>query len=252
MNRKLCCTDFHGMWNLWEQIKNYCDETDTIYFLGDACDRGKDGLKIIQDLLADKRVVYLRGNHEDMMVNAAPYLFYEDRDDWCAMVWRNNGNYCTENDFTSMPEQEQKKLIQQLAALPDKMTITNNKGQEILLCHAGIAPNFDSADFLLDGGLNSYIWNRRHLFRPWAAGYDNLYIVHGHTPVPYVTDEGLSSFKDKWSIDYIPNTENEKGILTYANGHKFDLDLASFSSNRVALFDLDELKVEKYFVTEED
>lgn len=36
-------------------------------------------------------------------------------------------------------------------------------------------------------------------------------------------------------------------ILNYADGHKFDLDLASFQTERVALFDLDELKVEKYF-----
>lgn len=34
MNKTYAITDLHGMWNLWEQISEYCDETDTIYFLG--------------------------------------------------------------------------------------------------------------------------------------------------------------------------------------------------------------------------
>jgi hypothetical protein len=50
-------TDLHGMWDLWEQVKNYCKSDDVIYFLGDAADRGDDGIKIIKDLLLDKRVI---------------------------------------------------------------------------------------------------------------------------------------------------------------------------------------------------
>ena len=59
MNKHYCFTDVHGNYNLWRQVADYCDETDVIYFLGDAADRGEDGLQIIQELLRDKRVVYL-------------------------------------------------------------------------------------------------------------------------------------------------------------------------------------------------
>ena len=48
MNKHYCFTDVHGNYNLWRQIHDYCDATDTIYFLGDAADRGEDGLQIIQ------------------------------------------------------------------------------------------------------------------------------------------------------------------------------------------------------------
>ena len=53
MGKNFCCTDLHGMWRLWEEIKFYCSPDDTIYFLGDAADRGVDGIRIIKDLLLD-------------------------------------------------------------------------------------------------------------------------------------------------------------------------------------------------------
>ena len=74
MNKTYAITDLHGMWNLWEQISEYCDETDTIYFLGDAIDRGVDGLRVMESLLKDKRVIYLLGNHEEFFLNIAPKL----------------------------------------------------------------------------------------------------------------------------------------------------------------------------------
>ena len=62
MNRHFACSDLHGMWQLWEQIDAYCDEADTIFFLGDAADRGPDGLRLMKTLLIDKRVKYIKGN----------------------------------------------------------------------------------------------------------------------------------------------------------------------------------------------
>ena len=41
MNKIYCITDLHGQYQLLEKIKSYIDATDTLYFLGDAIDRGK-------------------------------------------------------------------------------------------------------------------------------------------------------------------------------------------------------------------
>ena len=51
---KYAFTDIHGNYNLWLAIKNYCKEDDEIFFLGDAIDRGPDGIKIMQELFKDK------------------------------------------------------------------------------------------------------------------------------------------------------------------------------------------------------
>ena len=40
---------------------------------------------------------------------------------------------------------------------------------------------------------------------------------------------------------------SKEEIYVYADGHKFDLDIGSFESCKIALFNLDTLEVEKYF-----
>ena len=67
-------SDLHGRYDLWEKIKSHLQENDVIYFLGDAIDRGPDGLKLMQELLTDKRVHYIIGNHEEMMLNCGTTL----------------------------------------------------------------------------------------------------------------------------------------------------------------------------------
>ena len=74
MHDVFCFSDVHGMYNMYEAIMKYCyqqDEDATIIFCGDACDRGPDGYKIMKELLANPQVIYLKGNHEDMFVQAA-------------------------------------------------------------------------------------------------------------------------------------------------------------------------------------
>ena len=64
MNKTYAVSDLHGQGQLWEQIKEYIDDTDTLYYLGDAIDRGPDGINIMLDLLKMPNVIYLKGNHE--------------------------------------------------------------------------------------------------------------------------------------------------------------------------------------------
>ena len=60
---------FIGNLNLVDSILNYCNSDDVIYFLGDGGDRGPDGIRCIQRLLSDPRIIYIKGNHEQMLEN---------------------------------------------------------------------------------------------------------------------------------------------------------------------------------------
>ena len=74
MHNVFAFTDIHGMYDLYKAVMDYCNEQDpeaTIVFCGDACDRGRDGYKIMNELLDNPHVVYLKGNHEDLFVKAA-------------------------------------------------------------------------------------------------------------------------------------------------------------------------------------
>lgn len=249
MNKTYAVTDLHGMWNLWKQISEYCDETDTIYFLGDAIDRGKDGIKIMMSLLKDRRVKYLLGNHEDFFLTIAPQLVGKNQDDIVATqnddfyLWLCNGGYDTMRDFIYLPKDEQQWLLKEVEKLDDLEIYVNKSDKCIYLSHAGTDLSYDKYDLMTFGNDNPYLWDRRHFHRPWNHDFDECFIVHGHTPVQYL-----------WKITVcqrpkgaIVNGEIIPQIANYADGHKFDLDLGSFSSHRIALFDLDELKVEKYF-----
>ena len=45
-------SDIHGMGGLWEQVKEELEQEETtLIFLGDACDRGPDGYKIMKEML---------------------------------------------------------------------------------------------------------------------------------------------------------------------------------------------------------
>ena len=65
-NHVYACSDIHGSLSIWNKIKEILKPNDALYFLGDACDRGFDGWQIIKEMLDDLRVIYIRGNHEQL------------------------------------------------------------------------------------------------------------------------------------------------------------------------------------------
>ena len=64
------CSDLHGRLDLYKQIKAFLNPEDTVYFLGDAGDRGPDSWELIKTIYSDDQFVYLMGNHEEMLVEA--------------------------------------------------------------------------------------------------------------------------------------------------------------------------------------
>lgn len=237
MNKTYCFSDIHGKYNLWEQIKNYCDKTDKIYFLGDAIDRGPDGIKIMNEMIFDDRVIYLKGNHEDILSICVPEFIEGHFEN--AAWWTYNGGTPTWENLKKCSDDSKMWYVKQINKMPESLIYTNKKEQKIFLSHAGTSIKMNEKDLILEcKGENPYIWNRKHFTRPWPqdSKYDNWFVVHGHTPVQILkTEMGIAL------------TDTHK----YDNEHKIDLDLASSDTNIVALFDLDEMRVEKYFFGED-
>ena len=237
MNKNYCFTDIHGKYDLWYQIKNYCDENDNIFFLGDAIDRGEYGITIMNELLMDKRVTYLKGNHEDMLSICVPEFIegHFESYPW----WVYNGGKPTWESLQRCSDDSKMWYVRKINSMPESLIYTNTKGQKIFLSHAGTSINKSKRELqLMSRGDNPYLWDRKHFLYPWPQDkeFENWFVVHGHTPVQILTKELNIKLK---------------GVCEYNNGHKFDLDLASSDTNIVALFDLDELKVEKYFIGEQ-
>ena len=177
-------SDIHGNYELWTAIKNYCKSDDTIFFLGDAIDRGNDGIKILQEMIADPRIIFLLGNHEDMLLG-----YIEDGINRCFAdpavysVIEDNGTEKTLKDFQNLTSFEQQEIIDYLENKTFIKYIYNNKERKIVLCHCGCNAK------LIDGEypVRYYIWNRKHLqTKEWNPNYNDFIVVHGHTPVQYL------------------------------------------------------------------
>ena len=224
--KTIAFSDLHGNYELWTAIKNYYNDNDTLIFLGDACDRGPDGIKIMQEMFKDKRVIYLLGNHEQMLLDyytqGIEKSLIEDE-----KLINYNGCQATLNSFKELTEQGQIILIDNLLNKTKISFIYINKDKKnIFLSHAGT-----DVEKINAATEKTLLWDRQHikLNIPFNEKTKYWYIVHGHTPVQSV-------IPDKTVIE----------ILRYYNKHKIDIDLGTPNSNMAAALDLDTLQV-KYF-----
>ena len=222
-------SDVHGNYNLWTAIKNYCKKDDIIFFLGDAIDRGADGIKIIQEMFNDKRVIYIQGNHENTFLEyvelgAAKVL----KDPQELEIIKYNECFNTLRDYLHLSDFDRAELVANLKEKTFIKYIYNNKEKKkIVLCHAGCNPKHINGEYPIAG----YIWDRNHIkTKEWDINYEDYIVVHGHTPVQY--------------LNYlIGGNINSVKVKHYCGNHKIDIDMGCFESNKIALLNLDNFEV---------
>ena len=220
-------TDLHGRYDLWEQVKKFLKPEDTVYYLGDAGDRGPEGWRLISSLMQDPQVVYIKGNHEQMLENAIREYrqsdgLYQDR---AISLLAANGGRQTLYDWASIT-QEDYSYIGKLKHLPYHITYTNSQGYHIWLSHSGCPP-FKNVrnEYVIPERLA--LWDRDHCWiSEWGIEDLNMIIVHGHTPIPFFFEE-------------YSDVEIEPGALWYCEDHKVCLDTGAYASGYTVLLDLD-------------
>jgi serine/threonine protein phosphatase 1 len=166
--------DIHGSYTKLANLVRHCrDHRDNnharLVFLGDYVDRGKRSREVVDLLIelqgaAPGEVVCLRGNHEDMLLNAA------DRQD--EATWLYNGGDATLDSYgveraADMPGDH----LAWFASLP-----ISESDERRFFVHAGIMPGIP-----LDEQRNeAMLWIRE----PFLSDESDhgRYIVHGHTP----------------------------------------------------------------------
>lgn len=223
MNKVYAVSDLHGRYDLWKKISDYCDDSDVIYYLGDAVDRGLESFKLFTELLKDKRVIFICGNHEAIMAEAI--VDYLGGDTSTLIEWCNDGGVSTWYDIEGFSEDGLRSIVRQVWELPLKLKYTREDGKEVYLSHAGFSPWSPCADkesFLLQ--------DRKHMKSSWHSDekYENIYIVHGHTPTEFCGDPCV----------LLPKTCPPE-IYEYAEGHKIDIDTGAVWTGVTALLDLD-------------
>lgn len=212
------CADLHGQGWAWDAIKNRLAPSDYLYFLGDAIDRGPDGVRIMQEILDRPNTTYIQGNHEQMMLDG----MCGDHD--AVDLWIYNGGWSTQKVLVNMSEDSIEDLLQEINALPFYAEYTNPDGIRIIMTHSGYT--FDMNDWY------KMIWDRTHYYKEGTIPANTL-IVHGHTPA--------SSLCRKIG-EVIP-----EGMVWYDNGHKIDVDLGTAFTGKACLINLDTLEEEIFY-----
>lgn len=258
-------TDIHGTYNLYNAIMDYCYEQDsecTIIFGGDAADRGPWGYQIMKELLNNKQVIYLKGNHEDMFVHAA-YQIKKSFDFKNAtresieyalsnIAFLNDKYYDISNSLYNgglttlvdwITDGMPMEFVEQIKNLP--LTFSTETCD---FCHsAGVYKTFKRvADAEYDGrnpdsyDVTSLMWGRTALEYDWTP---NRIAVFGHTPTPYLSDyvEFIRPEKD-WEITPVMFNHNTP------KAWKLDMDTGAVFTARAYVLNVLTMKAQGFKV----
>lgn len=253
-------SDWHGCGDVAMKVFDFLKEDDTLYFIGDAIDRGPDGIKLLNKLLTDSRVIFLKGNHEEFMESCLPDMI-EGRFSFAHIWLGTNGGDKTWDAMKHLSDESKMWYVHKIHKMPLKVVYDSPLGHTVILEHAGYSP------FAMPRRSHDSLWDRDHFYDSWnedfgTEGKDpkHTFLVHGHTPVQYlkfsygykgqpeITTKEELEIKRQWFENGIIDWKPE--ILRYCDGHKFDIDMCTILSGRVALLDLDTFE-SIYFDTEE-
>lgn len=211
--------DVHGCYSeLIELIdlidKDRGDDDCKIVFVGDYVDRGPDSALVVEYLnqlrnqeMPGFEFIFLKGNHEDMMIKALSGKGTRDDRD---MFYYNGGiktmesyeeHYLTFKDHEAF-----------FASLP-----RYHRHGDFLFVHAGLAPLLDktieeATSFTSWLDHDPCLWSRS--WNDYDGEFpEGVFVVHGHTPVPDVTFHANQVNIDTGCVFGKPNRDGY-GLLT--------------------------------------
>jgi predicted phosphodiesterase len=234
-------SDLHGHLEIYKQIKAMLKPGDIVYCLGDCGDRGPRPWETIKAVYNDPQFIYLKGNHEDMLVDAMiEYLDYgndiphDHWDDYARRLLFANGGERTLREWR-IEEKANREWIDKLNKLPITAEYTNEEGVTFKMSHAGFTPRTTE-----EPSEHNLIWGRKHFAADWPKDkeFENVVVLHGHTPIPYCFTRDEDDF--------------EPGACYYCHGHKINIDNGGFFTNYFCLFDLDTYDEHIFVEDEED
>lgn len=168
-------SDIHGEIDLFMSMLDVIEfgDEDTLFILGDVINRGKHGIALLTFIKDKSNMVLIRGNHEQMLIDA--FRYGENR---AMRMMCNNGGWQTRTDFEGLNEMDQRALMAYLMSTPDfyELLVDDVKYHLVHASHA---------DEDIVGQ------KKMHQKRLWERQYteseipENVIVVIGHTPTSY-------------------------------------------------------------------
>lgn len=205
-SRLIAVGDIHGQFDMLQKLmgKIKPSDKDLFVFIGDYIDRGyksREVLDYLIDFAQKYNAVFLRGNHEDMLLDL---LGLDERAIYGAYYARNGG------EFTALSYGNADSTIEDLAYLIPKKHLQFIKKTKVFFetehyffTHGGVMPGVTFTEQKRE----VMLWIR-HQFICYPTGLDKI-VVFGHTPQGKVLieddkigiDTGAGYFKKLSAID---------------------------------------------------
>ncbi|MBQ7562491.1 MAG: metallophosphoesterase [Lachnospiraceae bacterium] len=226
-------SDLHGEYGILERgLKEInFSSSDHLYCIGDAIDRGHEGIQILQEIKSRKNMELLLGNHEQMMLssvdpNGKPECNGEDSELW--LNW--NGGKATFGKYRALSDdKDRKELLFWLnrRELIKTLEVSSADGrQKYTLCHSYYIPEYDALPYFKIPKKSSWdiVW--RSIFRDdyetmaadvYSEHTDRLFVT-GHVPVQRIMYENDKDYDPK---ETIPQAYHWKNLINIDGGLAF-------------------------------
>jgi len=208
----LVCSDIHGKKHLLDALLKERRSNETLLFLGDYCDRGKESFSVmmqVKELVESGQAYAIRGNHDQMFLD-----FLDEPEEQADYYYNQGGRYTIESFFeginpsitftlhytpqhlASIILKEHQELIQFIRNLP--YTIEMGKW---LFVHAGVKPY--SVNWKESTPLNQFIWLREEFYL--RQNETGKHVMFGHTSSSHLpihdTPIWMNRTQDAFGID---------------------------------------------------
>ncbi|MFW6347502.1 MAG: metallophosphoesterase family protein [Cyclonatronaceae bacterium] len=186
--RLIAIGDIHGcartLKALLKKLHPYYNSGYTFVFIGDYIDRGPESASVFDILMQldeTESCVFLRGNHEQMMIDAL--------DGRNRKLWMMNGglqtiaSFTVDDFYTQLPDRYRNFL---------ELTRLYFDTPDFFFTHGGLQPDVSVEAQRADSEQHhDFLWERSHIDASLSSIVWEKPVVFGHTPVPEVINDAL-------------------------------------------------------------
>ena len=188
-------SDLHGQYEAFEKGLKEINfgKDDFLYVLGDAIDRGPDGVKILQKVKDSPNMELLIGNHELFMlscISGESLCIIPSDINWDTYIWmEGNGGDVTYEAFKILPDEEKRDIIRWLSKRPAIVRI-HREDRDIILTHSHYIKEWEDmpAEKIPENALWDIVWLSAFRMDYYNGGIDyfNTFpeqFIVGHVPM---------------------------------------------------------------------
>lgn len=236
-------SDIHGCKIEFEKMLDkikFDDEKDLLIILGDMVDRGMYSVELLYKLMNIKNIAIIKGNHEEMLVEAMKSNSYAN-----LRCWHENGGYNTYKSLMNLSESDRIKIITTLERLPLYLKI-QLKGKKYLLVHAGlhIFKDMELEEMIKVQG-KELLWTRKSFLKSKVE--HDFIVIFGHTrtfSIPFEIDNYpnyYNFYSDAYDEMKIMRDIKNSKIWYNENFNKIGIDCGVSSGGKLACLKLNDM-----------